>query len=300
MANHALSRPEGAIVRQEPVPHDKWLPNRWTGNLVLILKTPPGQFVSPGTGQLSLIREGSGEVVAQQVARAAGTPVIPGSGIKGAIRTIFELLSFSCNPFGPRSAACDKRNCCEACSLFGLMSWSGRASFGDAVPSSPGSVRVKVERVPIPWLPRGEKTRGEFRLYDLREAEQFDRDRRVWTKRSKELSREVFSGELETRLRFWNVTREELGRLLLCMGLGADETTRFALRLGGVKYDGKGAVLVSPRSLQLVAPRRRTLQEADLQQEIAGCIVEARNSEWAARFWAGLEKVAATLGSPAL
>ncbi len=299
MANHALSRPEGAVVRQEPVPHDKWLPNRLTGNLILTLETPPGQFVSPGTGQLSLTRGEGGEVVAQQVARAAGTPVIPGSGIKGAVRTIFELLSFSCNPFGPRSAACDKRDCCEACSLFGLMSWSGRAGFGDAKPSSPGSVQVKVAKLPIPWLPRPEKTRGEFRLYDLREAEQFDRDRRVWTKRSKELSREVFSGEFETRLNFRNVSWEELGRLLLCMGLGTDDRTRFALRLGGVKYDGKGAVLVRPRSLQLVAPRRRTLQEADLQNEITGYIAEARNSEWAVKFWTGLEKLAATLGTPA-
>ena len=296
MANHALSRPEGEVLRQEPVPHDQWLPGRWTGNLLLLLETPRGQFVSPGTGRLSLTRwESGGEVVAQQVARAAGVPVIPGSGIKGAVRTIFELLSFSCNPIGHRSTACDKRSCCEACSLFGLMSWNGRASFGDAVPANPGSVRVKVERVPIPWLPRAERTRGEFRLYDLREAEELDRGRRVWVKRSKELAREVLSGELETRLSFWNVTREEMGRLLLCMGLGADDATRFALRLGGVKYDGKGAVLVRPRRLQLVAPRRRTLEEADLQEELAGCIAAARTGEWAARFWTGLEKVAATL-----
>lgn len=292
MANHALSRPEGEIVRQAPVPHDRWDSDRLTGSLLLHLSTPEGQFVSPGTGRLALRRDAKDEVVAQQAERMAETPVIPGSGIKGAVRTIFEILSFSCNPFSTR---CRKDACCEACSLFGLLGWSGRASFGDAVPLTSDSVRTRVEKVPIPWLPHEEKTQGGFRVYDLREDRMLDRERRVWVARPKELSREVYSGQFQTRLTFWNITRIEFGRLLICMGLGGDDATRFPLRLGGVKYDGKGAAQVSLHRLQLITPRRETLTEAYLQRLERECIAEAKQSEWATKFWEELVKLASTL-----
>jgi RAMP superfamily protein len=297
MANHALSRPEGAVDRRDPTPHDLWLPDHLTGSLVLALETPPGQLVSPGTGQLSLTEDSAGEVVAQKAARLAGEPVLPGSGIKGAVRTLFELLSFSCDPFAGRSDGerCTKSSCCEACALFGLLGWSGRVSFGDASPASPGAVEVKVEKVPIPWLPHADKTRGEFRVYDLGKAVQFDPDRRVWEARPKELTREVFSGRFETRLTFWNLSREQLGRLMLCMGIGEDSSTRFLLRLGGVKYDGKGGVEVSPQELCLATPERSTLSGDRCKDAVTGWIDAAHKSDWGATFWPELEKVAKVL-----
>jgi len=297
MANHGLSRPEGSITRTPPVPHDRFAPDLLSGTLFLSLETPQGQFVSPGTGRLSLSGEASGEVVAQEAARSAGTPVLPGSGIKGAVRTLFELLSSSCNPF-VKNNGCTRDSCCEACSLFGLMGWSGRVSFSDAVPQKPDSVQAKVEKVPIPWLPHPEKTNGAFRLYDLHEAVQLDPERRVWHPRPKDLAREVFAGKFVTRLAFRNASREELGRLLLCMGMGADPLTKFLLRLGGVKYDGKGAVQVSAQSLQLVAPKRKSLEKTECDLEVAGWIEAARQSDWNAKFWSELENVARTLAIP--
>jgi hypothetical protein len=296
MARHGLSRPSGRIEQGNPVPHDAWLPDLLTGRLVLSLKTPPGQFVSPGTGRLALVPRQSGEVVAQEAARAAGIPVIPGSGIKGAVRTVFELLSFSCDPF---ATACSKSSCCEACSVFGLLGWNGRVDFSDARPASADSVVVKVEQVPIPWLPHPEKTDGDFRLYDLKEAVELDPERRSWQPRAKDLTREVFTGQFETRLAFWNLSREELGRVILCMGFGGGAATRFFLRLGGVKYDGKGAVEVQPLELQLVAPRRRSWSGAQCEEEIATWIAAAQRSPWSQVFLPGLETLARALGSSA-
>lgn len=294
MAKHGLSRPPGDLVQESPVPHDAWLPDLLTGRLVLSLKTPPDQFVSPGTGRLALVQRETGEGVAQEAARAAGVPVIPGSGIKGAVRTVFELLSFSCDPFA-RPARCSKDSCCAACSVFGLMGWNGRVDFSDAKPASTDSVVVKVEQVPIPWLPRPEKTDGEFRLYDLKEAVELDPERRGWQPRARNLTREVFTGRFETRLAFWNMSREELGRLILCMGFGGGSATRFFLRLGGVKYDGKGAVEVKPLELQLVAPRRKSWNGPECEGEIAGWIAAAQRSPWSKTFLPELEKLARTL-----
>jgi hypothetical protein len=220
--------------------------------------------------------------------------VIPGSGIKGAVRTNYELLSHACDPFD-RNTRCGPKECCDACSLFGLLKWSGRVSFGDAVPARPGSVQVQVQKVPIPWKPDGSKTEGDFRVYDLEEARMFDEGRRVWTRRPKELAREVFTGELEGRMTFWNASPEELGRLLLAMGLGPDEDTRFLLRLGGVKYDGKGGVQITPHAIHLAAPRRLVLQEEKCEERCSRWIRMAKESAWGSRFWPKLEELATAL-----
>ncbi|MES1244635.1 MAG: RAMP superfamily CRISPR-associated protein [Acidobacteriota bacterium] len=274
------------------MPHDAWLPDRLTGRVLLSLETPPKQFVSPGTGRLALVQREGGEVVAQEATRATDDPVIPGSGIKGAVRTVFELLSHSCDPFATR---CSRDSCCEACSVFGILGWSGRVDFSDARPASTDSVAVKVEQVPIPWLPHAEKTGGDFRFYDLREAVELDPERRIWQPRARNLTREVFTGRFETRLAFWNMSREELGRLILCMGFGGGAATRFSLRLGGVKYDGKGAVKVKPLELQLAAPRRKSWNGPQCEEEIATWIAAAQRSPWSRSFLPGLEKLARTL-----
>jgi hypothetical protein len=267
--------------------------DRFTGNLRLTLEIPEGQFVTPSTGRLTLTTKGKEDVVAQEVARAAGLPVIPGSGIKGAVRTIYELLSFSCNPF--IRSSCKPQWCCDACSLFGRLGRSGRLSFDDARPVTPESVRIEVREVPTPWPPR--KAVGDVSLYDLQKAKEFDRDRKVFVERTGNLSREVFLGTFETRMTFWNATSEELGRLLLSMGIGADTSTRFFLRLGGVKYDGKGAVTVQPRELTLATPARKTLKDDGCREETARWIEAAQASDWAAIFGPKLIEVVELLRS---
>src|SRR5436309_11927326 len=167
MAPHCLSRRAGPIVRSAPVGDDRLAAGRVCGVLQLALETPERQFVSPGTGRLVLVDTGEGAIVAHQGARAAGKPILPGTGIKGAVRTLFELLSFSCDPLDPGSR-CSRGSCCDACSVFGFLGWSGRISFHDAAAS--GTARVEMRKVPVPWEPKAEKTGGEFLLYDLRTA----------------------------------------------------------------------------------------------------------------------------------
>ncbi len=305
MARRGLMRPEGEIHFQETPPHNKWIKDRLTGTLGLSLEIPDGQFVSPSTGRLTLTSQGAAEVVAQEAARAAGMPVIPGSGIKGAVRTLYELLSFSCDPFAwadrerrrTEASRCSPRSSCDACSLFGILGRSGRVGFDDARPAGPESVRVEVQQVPVPWTPQ--KPEGDVSLYDFQEATVFDRDRRISVKQPKDLSREVFHGTFETRMTFWNASQEELGRLLLSLGIGADDATRFFLRLGGVKYDGKGAVKVRPRKLILASPKRKSLEGDSLQEQAVTWIEAARTSAWAGKFWPKLEEVAKLLRGPA-
>ncbi len=297
MGRHALSRPAGAVERRTPPPHDRWQANLWTGALTLRLAVPPGQYVSPATGRLGLIGEGAAETVAQRGARRAGVPVLPGSGIKGAVRTLYELLSFSCDPFARRGPAgyCSPQACCDACSLFGLLGYNGRVGFGDAVPAGPpaAAVEVTVEKVPVPWTPR--QTLGDFRLYDLEEARLLAPGRPTAERQPKELAREVYRGAFDTRMTFVNLETQELGRLLLAMGAGAGEETRFYLRLGGVKYDGKGAVEVAPQALRLARPRQEEAAGDACREQCDKWIAAARRSPWAGTFWPKLEEVATVL-----
>jgi hypothetical protein len=292
MAPHGLSRPPGPVQRQPPPAfHDVRRADLCTGTLELLFTTGADQWVSPGSGRLTLTENDQGEVVAQEAARRNGRPVLPGSGIKGAVRTVYELLSFSCDPFAREG--CSASSCCDACSLFGCLGWAGRASFADAAPV--GSVQTLVAAVPIAHEPHGEKTGGQFRFYDLRDAAGLQ-----GVPRDKELAREVYRGTFAGRLTFWNVSQEELGRLLCAMGSGYVPAVRFPLRLGGVKYDGKGAVEVGFGALALASPVRQSFARGEeVNEQCSAWLQAAQSSPWGQTFRATLESLARVLTTAA-
>jgi hypothetical protein len=279
------------VARFPAVPHDRWLPDRLTGAIELRLETLQDRFVSPGTGRLALSGSEESEV-ALKAARSHDRPIVPGSGIKGAVRTLYELLSFSCNPFDFK-AGCKSPRLCDACSLFGARGHLGRVSFSDAVPYKDGSVRVAVRKLPVGHESHGSKTKGDFRFYDLTP----DSSPGSGGAPRETHSREVFTGWFRARLAFTNANPEELGRLLLCLGLGNEGAPGFPLRLGGVKYDGQGAVRVAAESLVVRAPRREDLKSDACGARLTAWIAEALGSPWGATFRPTYDEISATLRS---
>jgi hypothetical protein len=270
------------------VPHDCWLSDRLTGALELRCETLQDRFVSPGTGRLALSGAGENEV-AERAARSHDRPVLPGSGVKGAVRTLYELLSFSCNPFDFR-LGCKGSRLCDACSLFGARGHLGRISFSDAVADE--AAKVFVRKLPLGHEADGSKTPGDFRLYDLAP----DSPPGTGGAPRKTHSREVFTGCFRSRLAFTNVSPEEFGRLLLCLGFdGGEGIPGLPLRLGGVKYDGQGAVSISAESLAVRAPRREDLKGDACAARLATWIAKALASPWAASFRPTYDQLSATL-----
>jgi RAMP superfamily len=290
MSRHGISRPGSEVARSPAVPHDRWLPDRLTGVIELSFETLTDRFVSPGTGRLALSGSEGSEVVALKAARSHDHPVVPGSGIKGAVRTHYELLSFSCNPFDFK-AGCKGLRLCDACSLFGARGHLGRISFSDAVPHENGSVRVAVRKLPVGHESHGSKTRGDFRLYDLAP----DSSPSSGGAPRETHSREVFTGRFRARLAFMNTKPEELGRLLLCLGLGKEEIPGFPIRLGGVKYDGQGAVRAAAESLAVRAPRREDLKNGACGARLTSWISEALDSPWGVTFRSTYDEISETL-----
>ncbi|MCP4664023.1 MAG: hypothetical protein GY856_52235, partial [bacterium] len=213
--------------------------------------------------------------------KAKGAPVIPGTGIKGAVRTLYEILSFSCDPHRKgecqgniREKTFSEREYCDACSLFGCMGWRGRISFSDAVAVAEASVNADVRWVATPWEPHGEKTRGDFRLYDLADAVAVDRATGDRSPAPKDLAREAYDGSFSTRFNFWNVSEEELGRILLAMGVAGS---------------------VEPVGASLVRPRREEPAGEGLRELWTGWMTTAKASPWGEAFAPKLRELAKIL-----
>lgn len=264
MAYHDLARPKLQPMRFGPPSHERL--GGLTGALRLRYTTLPGRYVSPGSGRL-VLPAGTGAEPAHAAAVLAGEPVLPGSGIKGAVRTVFELITGSCNPFD-KKGPCTPRNCCDACRVFGRLGYQGRAGFGDAVVDGEGAVTASIEHVPAPHAPHG---KADLRCYDL-----------AASRHPPAQPRQVYRGRFSGSLGFRGLAADELGRILLCLGLAPDPDLRFPLRLGGVRYHGQGAMQVEPRSLFLAAGAldRETVDDPTE--------TERRCSEWAAASLASL------------
>lgn len=304
MAVHGLPREPVAPEKPRAIDHDRWSADRLTGTLELSLTTPDGRFVSTSTGHLDLATTPEGrETVALLVQRRAGVPVLPGSGLKGAVRTLYEILSSSCDPL---AGGCrPSRGLCEACALFGALGWTGRVDFEDAVPAQEGAVVVRAEALPEGWMPKPDRTPGDFRLYDLGQARFTPPGATRSEPAPRKLRREVCRGRFRTRLRFTNATPGELGRVLLCLGLGPRPSLHFWLRVGGLKFDGQGAVAVAVEGLRRVAFGQgggvllaaESLAAEEARALAASWMASALESPWGQRYEPKLQELARTLGA---
>lgn len=173
-------RPED---RRDTVSHNSIDRRRLTGQLVLSLEVVTPLHI--GSGSFRLI---NGQV-ARAFLRRGETPVIPGSSLKGAVRSLAEATSRSClsQPPGRHCSRlkdalppgshvhCDEHNACIACRIFGFVNdrrgYRGRVFFSEFVPGD--KIELKVRGLPAleqPFkdYPKGNHGCGNERLYYCR------------------------------------------------------------------------------------------------------------------------------------
>ncbi|CAM2070115.1 RAMP superfamily [Sulfidibacter corallicola] len=277
-----ISRPsEAGPDRREDIPsHDVFREDAISGLLEFMYESLGDGLVSPGNGRLELTDQPKS--VAQGVARRNREPVIPGSGIKGAVRGRYELLSQSCITFAGKSC---RGQYCEACGLFGTMGVQGRVSFTDAVPK--GEISRIVSQVPMPWSHSDMQKQKAFRLYDSRPANYpTPRGQPV-----KMLTRVFYRGSFCGTMQLRNVLPEELGRLLLVMGFDKSLNMVAPLRLGGAKYDGHGAMRLVPHTLRTLGHQREFLGQTECRERCRSWIISAMGTAWHHQFKQTLEIV---------
>ncbi len=171
-------RPED---RREIVPHNRIDLHRLTGRLVLELEVITPLHIGSGSYRLN-----EGQIVSALMRRDQ-VPVIPGSSLKGVVRSLAEAASRSClfqaDKFNQKIQAaipqgnrqpCSEKAACITCRLFGFVQkkkgYRGRVVFGEFTPCEESKwVVAKLPPLEQPFkdYPRTQENRGcgNERLY---------------------------------------------------------------------------------------------------------------------------------------
>ncbi|MHA1796774.1 MAG: RAMP superfamily CRISPR-associated protein, partial [Promethearchaeota archaeon] len=123
--------------KRKLISHGKQLQGHFTGKITCELTTVTPVHI--GSGLFELAEDAGfdpkfGIVKGIVKDNETGEPIIPGSSLKGAFRSILEAISYSCflaKKFG--YSTCTVKNyddkVCTACHIFGAMGYQGRISF---------------------------------------------------------------------------------------------------------------------------------------------------------------------------
>jgi hypothetical protein len=223
-----------------------------------------------GLGYSDFIKAGNQEYLAALQAskpvREEGTTrrryLIPGSSLKGAVRSLVEAITRSCiritqgrhRPYIPQGyGGCMSVNdLCIACRLFGAQDYQGHVSFEDAVAPRGSLVLLGT---PLLWTParggrglpprylQGNQARGRKFYRHARPPSGVDPRACIKS-----------GAELPLRIHFLNLSEAELGVLLTALGQHPDHP--FPIKLGGGKPVGLGSV-------QIILNRVTLLQGVD-------------------------------------
>lgn len=229
---------------ERPAGQDRFRPERYHGKLFLVLEVKTPVHISTGVSvpgsdlklPVSLVK-----TMARRGARLA----IPGSSLKGVVRSLYETVTNSTLAVvTPRSRAqmpqnrlpCrSKEQLCPASRVFGAMDWQGLIRFSDAV-AEQGQVNVGF--MPSLYQPRPQsyivngRVSGRKFYYHTVSAVTKTQERGIAVLQAPVGTR------FKTTITFANLTQAELGALLTV--LGQDTANPIALKIGGGKPIGMG------------------------------------------------------------
>jgi CRISPR/Cas system CSM-associated protein Csm3 (group 7 of RAMP superfamily) len=149
---------EGRTGQKHPEGHRLYREGLLTGNITGTLVALSPVYVASGNVELT----GGRPSLVKAHFRRNGRPTIPGSSLKGAVRSIVEAISEppSCLritqarpeqlPQNARRCA-DKERLCVACRMFGAMGYLGQVRFADAVLESG---ETETAHIPSLFAPR--------------------------------------------------------------------------------------------------------------------------------------------------
>ncbi len=251
--------------RKSGVGQDRIGRNLLSGRLELTMQTLTPVHV--GSGYTDFVKAGAQEYLAalQASKRVRDNEtlrrryLIPGSSIKGAVRSIVEAITASCvrivqnkyRRYLPSGyVGCSQEDeLCLACRLFGAQDYQGHVSFEDAV-APPGSL-VSVE-TPLLWAPARSKQGRKFYPH-AKPAQGADPRTCIKT-----------GTQLPLRIHFINLSEAELGVLLTALGLHPKYS--FPIKLGGGKPVGLGSVKLTLNALHLLQGEQSIQQTGRLGQ----------------------------------
>ncbi len=258
--------PQGAARRQPPIGHHQYRDNLLTGTLegIITARSP----VHVASGQLELTNKQPSLVQAHF--RRAGQPTLPGSSLKGAIRSIVEAIARppAClrvtrarrHQQPQQARACDdKTNLCVACQMFGAMGYLGQIHVHDAVLSTG---EMAIITIPSLFAPRDRE--GLYFIDGQVRGRKFYRHGTL-ARGSVPIEACTVGAQFRLRVDFTNLSAAQLGLLLIAMGQG---TPALHPKLGGAKPACCGSVAIHTTGLHVLSARDAALEYDTVTQAL--------------------------------
>ncbi len=251
--------PIAAPVKRRTVGHERILGDDYaSGRLTYELRVLTPVFVSSGSYALGEDVGYPDAPLVRACYRVDGIPAIPGSSLKGVVRSIAEAISPSCVtvtrldrrlvPHQPkRRDECRPEEACPGCSIFGRMGRMSKVFFGDA---RLVSGRTRLYRLPALDAPRAHRARATYQT----KAGKFKGRKFYFHGRPCEAPNQppvevIVPGSLvHGTINFENLSHAEMGLLFFALGLDGS----FALKLGGGKPACLGSLQINPLRLELL------------------------------------------------
>lgn len=267
--------PKTPPPKGKPIGHDRYFGDRLHGILHLQLEVGTGVHVSTGSVVMGSDVGEKIPLIKTMMQTGEKQPVIPGSSLKGVVRSIYEAITNSTlgvvtgrerNKMPPERLPCNKKEqLCPASQLFGALDWQGLISFQDA--RCIGS-KFTTGFMPSMYRPRPDQRRAyfhpvarKFYYHAVKPVSGGDRGVPVQQIGQKQI--------FETQLHFKNLTQAELGTLLIAFG--QDQNYPFALKVGAGKPIGLGTLVVSLKRLVIPqSPKERYQSYESNDQELTG------------------------------
>lgn len=263
---------DAQITRQKPAGHDKFLPDKLSGQLRLL-----GEALSPVHVASGLIeRRGYQQhPLVKSLLRVGETPVIPGSSFKGCVRSIVEAISPSCvrvtrarRQLPDKLQECGKKEeLCLACRIFGAQDYLGLIRFSDFRLKEEPTKALIVAEVPPFYRPRNR----EVLYYSEQGRKRYVRGRKFYMHGAQQARDKTpievcqTGSHFEGIIDFTNLDEAELGLLLIALG----QSTNYPLylKLGGAKPACYGSLQVYVTTLALLSDAKERYSSWDAPAE---------------------------------
>jgi len=199
--------------------------------------------------------------------REDGKIVIPGTSIKGTIRTYAEALSYSCHLDPQNICGNDEnKNLCIDCSIFGTSGFGtsgkkfstiGKVHFNDVFVDQKS---LKLTQVGLPRQYKGRGSNGQLRIYS----------HKITVNNFHDFQYEAIDARntFEFEIEFHGMDEKELGLLVLAMG--CDKDNSFGVKFGHGKSQGYGSAKIEIKELWMVS--KNIFENIKIQD--ASCLYE--------------------------
>lgn len=237
-----------------PAGHHKYFKNRIHGILHLQLTVETALHISTGTVMMGSDLGQSKISLIKTMQTGNEKLTIPGSSLKGVVRSIYEAITNSTlavvtrkyeNKMPQNRLPCrSKEKLCPASRVFGALDWQGLVSFQDARCVKKG---FAPGFMPSLYRPRPDQRRKYFNPVSRKFYYHAIKAVAGGTK-GIPTQQAAAQYTFETELPFKNLTQAELGTLLA--SLGQDKDYPFSLKVGAGKPIGMGTMTVKITQIQ--------------------------------------------------